>query len=54
MSGPVDGEFIGRCALCDEAVLDSQETVSIEGNLCHKDCADEEGFQREDYDDVPL
>lgn len=43
--------YTGRCALCDEGVFTDQEVAYLEGNMCHRDCAEEEGYLREEYDD---
>lgn len=39
---PWAAKFPGRCGLCDDPVLEGDECVYVDDEVCHADCASDE------------
>ena len=43
--GVFRARFAGPCGLCDKRIHEDDEIVMIEGEACHVDCAEDDGYE---------
>lgn len=38
-------KYSGRCGICDETIKAGDESCFVDDEICHADCAEEEGHE---------